>query len=272
VAIQEDMSAKWELYSLDIDKFRNRINTLLTWGYALFIVGILAAAAGHFEFIIVLATSLLVCGVIIRQLSARLGNIADALQGHYSSAILTVNLSDEWGHPYHLLNSAETVRFVTTSELENSDFENKPFSYPIGWAQLEAEIDYLKDHAIRIFMVTALVYLTIVPISLPIIESGNTENIGRWCFLWLFAFIPTYLMPAPLFLIICFELVFTGKLAMPLITAAELTPKSIMIIIAIAATAAYRIFGICMGYRANNLRLRLMSSSIPSHCTSEAEE
>jgi hypothetical protein len=55
VAIQEDMSAQLDLCSHDIDKFRSRTNKLLTWGYALLIVGLLALAAGYFHFIIVFA-------------------------------------------------------------------------------------------------------------------------------------------------------------------------------------------------------------------------
>ncbi|MEQ1560879.1 MAG: hypothetical protein ABL933_18335 [Methyloglobulus sp.] len=261
MTVQEEMSRQWEQCRQDIDMFRDETNILLTWSYALLIVGLCAAAAGDNDFIsvvakllLIIAMFLLACCIFMRQRSVRLSHIADAHQ---------------WEYPYDVLNSVETAPITQAIMLENGDFRDKSFSYPMGRVQLEAEINHLKERAESIFTQTALIFLIIISVSLPIIDGGNTEKIGRWCFLWLFAFAPTYFIPIPSFLIIYFELCFTGMLVMPFITAAELTLKTIMFIIAIAATAVYRIFAICMGCRANNLRLRLMSSPIS---TSGAEE
>jgi hypothetical protein len=199
--------------------------------------------------------------------SDRLHNIIETHQARYVSSDSTSNLRDRWLNPYDFSSKVEAERDASSSGHDKGGKLNKPSDYSEVLVQIEAEINLLKQRADFILIATNIIYLAILTLLLGIIANGNRASAIN---LWFFIGLPIYLNPRYSFLTACLD--FLLSIAAIRLVSDETLTLMAFIAIAIAAIATYRIFGVYISCRAKSLQLGLMSITIPSHCTSEAEE
>lgn len=271
------ISSQWEQFNTDTDKLGARAVNLLNWGNGLFVMGAIAATSGFF-IIIVIATTLLAWGMIMRRRVYRLRDIAALHQDQGVFPDSTSELSEAELNSHDLLYNAPKARENPISGFGSSNpVNNKRTDYSKEWAQLETEINELAQRANWIFKTTNIIYLFIIEFSFTVFEytrnmRGETHfeeshlfnlMILTWIFLAILLW-PLYLMMRSFcysslpynyglfFIEFFFVAIFT-------LTLSGLThsPSTAITSVIIAVIAAYRLFGSYLGRRAKLLHRRL---------------
>jgi hypothetical protein len=263
MTIPLDSFDEWAILRDDVDKFSARTRKLLFIGYFLFVTGVFASAIGGFEFVVVIALTIILHGIFMHRRVERLEHIIDT---HQRSIDEKTKNKDSSSYHFNMIDKAEIDPALSSFSLSIKGFLNKQLSFSDWLIKMKEETEILKLRADNIYSQTALVYLVVNSIVLPHIDSSIPEKIGAWSFfLCLIFFVPTYLLPFQMAMVICFDLVSVIILEFNLLSLAAFSFSECDIsLIVIAVTAAYRIKAICLGFQAKKISQQLKAISLSS--------